>query len=156
QNFTPANTALTYSNSFLTADVNNDHIKDIITSTGQVFLGMGDGLTYRLSPILAFTPPTGNTNFYAPSMVAADFDHDSTVDLAIDDGRSISIFIGVGNGAFAPGPSYSAIPNRSYLVATDLDGDGNIDLFSGTGGNGGYGGDDYLPNEAYALMGNGD
>jgi len=156
QTFTPTNANLHYNNAFITADVNGDGAKDIVTVQGQVFLGTGDGVTYTLMPQAAFPPINTATNDFAPSIVAADFNKDGKVDLATDDGLTIRTYQGNGDGTFMEGPAYSTIPNYGFLVATDLDGDGNIDLWTGYGGNGVYGGDAYLPNLAYALMGNGD
>jgi hypothetical protein len=107
-------------------------------------------------PQEAFPPIITATNDFAPSIVSADFNKDGKVDLATDNGLTIQIYLGNGDGTFTAGPAYSTIANYGLLVATDLDGDGNIDLWSGYGGNGMYGGDAYLPNLAYALMGNGD
>ncbi len=154
QSFSPANTSLFFMNSFITADVNGDHAKDIITSLGQVFLGTGDGTTFTLASQRAFTPNPSAPN--PTSVVAADLNKDGKMDLATNDGLAIRTFLGNGDGTFTAGPAYASIPNEGYLVASDLDGDGNIDLISGAGENGGYGGDDFLPNLTYPLMGNGD
>jgi VCBS repeat protein len=154
--FVPANANLHYNDAFVTADVNGDGAKDIVTAQGLVFLGKGDGVMYATLPQPAFGPITTATNNFAPSIVAADFNRDGNVDLATDDGQFIRIYFGNGNGTFTAGPEYPAIPNYGFLTATDLDGDGNIDLWSGYGGNGMYSGDAYLPNTAYALMGRGD
>ncbi len=89
-------------------------------------------------------------------MVAADFNKDGHLDLATDDGQTIRTFPGKGDGTFTTGPAYAAIGSRGYLIATDLDGDGNMDIISAITGNGTYAGDDFLQNEEYALMGNGD
>ncbi len=156
QTFTPANNNLHYSDAFITADVNGDGAKDIVTAQGQVFLGTGDGVTYTPLAQPAFSPIKTATNDFAPSIVAADFNHDGRVDLATDDGLTIRTFRGNGDGTFTAGPEYSTIANYGFLTATDLDGDGNIDLWSGYGGNGVYSGDGLLPSAAYALMGNGD
>jgi hypothetical protein len=39
---------------------------------------------------------------------------------------------------------------------TDLDGDGNLDIYSGLSNGGYFDGDDTSPTTSYALMGNGD
>ncbi len=154
--FTPSNTSLHYTEAFITADVNGDGAEDIVSPQGQVFLGKGDGVTYTPISLAAFPPGHSPANEFDPSIVAADFNKDGKVDLATDDGFSIQIYLGNGDGTFTPGPAYSVIANAGLLLATDLDGDGNIDLWSGYGGYGVYGGDAYLPDVAYALMGNGD
>jgi hypothetical protein len=154
--FAPANGLLHFSEAFLTADVNGDGARDIVTAQGHVLLGKGDGVTYTLLPQAAFAPITTPTNNFAPSVVAADFNHDGRMDLATDDGATVRVYLGNGDGTFTAGPEYPAVANYGFLSATDLDGDGNIDLWSGYAGNGMYGGDGFLPNEALALMGNGD
>jgi hypothetical protein len=156
QSFTPANTGLHYNQAFITADVNGDGVKDIVSAQGQVFLGTGDGVAFTPMSQAAFPPVTTATNGFAPSIVAADFNHDAKVDLATDDGLTIRTYLGNGDGTFTAGPEYPTIANYGFLAATDLDGDGNIDLWTGYGGNGLYSGDAYLPNLAFALMGNGD
>lgn len=156
QNFAPAIASLHYYDAFIAADANGDGLKDIVTAQGLEFLGKGDGVTYTPTPQAAFPPITTATNDFTPSIVAADFNNDSKLDLATDDGVTIRTYEGRGDGTFAPGPSYPTIPNYGFLAATDLDGDGNIDLWTGYASNGVFGGDAYLPNLAYALMGNGD
>ena len=156
QTFTPINTNLHYHDAFITADVNGDGFKDIVTAQGQILMGKGNGVTFMAMPQAAFPPTNTATNNFAPSIVSADFNNDGEVDLATDDGLTIRTYLGNGDGTFSAGAAYSTIPNYGFLVATDLDGDGNIDLWTGYGGNGVYGGDAYLPNIAYALMGNGD
>ena len=154
--FAPASPNLHSNYAFLTTDVNGDGFKDIVTAQEQIFLGTRDGTTYTALPQAAFPPIGRATNRFAPSIVAADFNKDGKIDLATDNGTTIRTYQGNGDGTFSAGPAYSTIPNYGFLLATDLDGDGNIDLWTGYGGNGVYGGDAYLPNVAYALMGNGD
>jgi hypothetical protein len=154
--FTPQDLNLNFNQAFITADVNGDGIKDIVTAQGQVFLGKGDGVSFTGISQPTIFPGSSSTNNPARSIVAADFNHDGKMDLATDDGSVIRIYVGQGDGTFTPGPTYSTIPNSGLLLATDLDGDGNIDLWTGYGGNGIYSGDGYLPNAAYALIGKGD
>lgn len=154
--FAPAGAVLHAGEAFLTADVNGDGARDIVTAQGHVFLGRRDGVTFTLLPHAAFAPITTATDNFAPSIVAADFNHDGKVDVATDDGTTVRTYLGNGDGTFSAGPEYPAIANYGFLIATDLDGDGNVDLWSGYAGNGIYGGDALLPNEALALMGNGD
>ena len=154
QNIAPTGATLGFNTTFITADLRGISKKDIIAASGQVFLGAGDGVTYTLVPTRAFTPSNTGTSQYAPSIVAADFNNDGKLDLATNDGVTIRLFKGNGDGTFVAGPAYATIPDFGFMIATDLDGDGNIDLWSGFGGNGIYAGSD--TNLAYALMGNGD
>jgi hypothetical protein len=153
--FSPNQADLSFATTFITADVNGDNHKDIVTSEGQVLLGQASGTNFTLAP-QSFSGSANTTNMYAPGMVAADFNNDHKLDLAVDDGVTIRIFFGNGDGTFSAGPAYSTIANRGLLVAADLDGDGSIDLFTGYGNSGFFGADDFFQNIAYALLGNGD
>jgi hypothetical protein len=157
QTVTPTGNTLIFSTAFITADVNGDGFKDIIAANGQVFLGKGDGITYTLVAQPAFPEILTATSNFVPQIVAADFNNDKKLDLATDDGATIRTFGGNGDGTFTAGPAYATVANFGFLLATDLDGDGNIDLWSGYAGRGFYGPDqsqNFPP--AYALMGNGD
>jgi hypothetical protein len=154
QNVSPAGAALGFNTTFITADVRGVSKRDIVGANGQVFLNAGDGITYTLVATPAFSQLQTGSNQYAPSIVAADFNNDGKLDLATNDGGTIRTYKGNGDGTFVAGPFYATIPDFGFMIATDLDGDGNIDLWSGYGGNGIYSGDD--SNLAYALMGNGD
>ncbi|HEY0701505.1 MAG TPA: Ig-like domain repeat protein, partial [Candidatus Acidoferrales bacterium] len=154
--FSTGNVDVFFMAQFITADINGDKKKDIITSGGQVFLGQGNGTSYTFEPQAAFPPVLNASNAFAPGMVAADFNGDGKMDLATDDGATIRTFLGNGDGTFVTGGAYSSLGNRGFLAATDLDGDGNVDLASGFSGNGFYSGDDFIPNFMYPLMGNGD
>ncbi len=144
-----------FNDKFITADVNGDNKKDIITQGGLVFLGDGSGTNYTFKAA-AFPRVNASSSDLAPGMVAADFNHDNKMDLAIDDGQIIHIYTGNGDGTFNVGRTYAALENRGLISATDLDGDGNIDLLSGFGGGGSFLGDDYTSNQQLAVMGNGD
>ena len=154
QNVTPAGSSLFFTTGFITADVNGDGKKDIIAADGEVFLGAGDGVTFTLVPTRSFSRFSG-ASAAVPTIVSADFNNDKKLDVAIDDGSSIHIFLGNGDGTFTTGPVYATIGNLGFILAVDLNGDGNVDIWSGYAGKGLYG-DDQDSNVAYALMGNGD
>jgi hypothetical protein len=141
----------------ITGDFNGDGKKDLITGTGQVFLGNGNG-TFTLLSQAAITAPISNAAAVPESLAAGDFNHNGTLDLAAAYGGVVSIYLGNGNGTFTPGLSYVTNGN-SDLMATDLDGDGNLDIYAGLA-NGGIFSGDFPPFNnllsGYALMGNGD
>jgi Bacterial Ig-like domain (group 3)/FG-GAP-like repeat len=155
QNVTPAGSNLNAFAGLITADVNGDGKKDIITADGQVFLGAGDGVTFTLVPTRSFTVQSAGASPAAPAIVSADFNNDKKVDVAVDDGSAIHIFLGNGDGTFKTGPVYSTISDLGFIFAVDLNGDGNVDIWSGFAGKGLYGADQESL-VAYALMGNGD
>lgn len=91
----------------------------------SVLLGNGDG-TFK-APV---NYPTGVTPL---RMVAADFNHDGHVDLAVVDncGPScgfVSVLLGKGDGTFQSKTDYSVGQAPGALAAADLNGDGKIDL----------------------------
>ena len=153
--YSPNQGNLDFFTPFVTADVNGDGHKDLVTTRGHVFLGQASGTSFTFKGV-EFPPVTNASNLYAPGIVAADLNKDGKIDIAIDPGGSIQTFLGNGDGTFSVGLAYASTANRGIITATDLDGDGNMDLFSGWGNSGGYGGDDYVPNQAYALLGKGD
>ncbi|MEO8215514.1 MAG: VCBS repeat-containing protein [Acidobacteriota bacterium] len=67
--------------------------------------------------------------FNATALVAADFDGDRNLDLAVagESGRLI-VFLNSGKGGFRSTGPYDAGPHPSSLAAADMDGDGNCDL----------------------------
>jgi hypothetical protein len=137
----------------IAADLRHTGHPDLVGSNGVVFLNNGNGTFTQGTQ--AFPVLAASSNF-GPNMVAADLNHDGNLDLAVDTGGLIRIFIGHGDGTFSPGESYASIDNVGYLTASDLDTDGNMDLWSGLSGGGEFVGDQYGPEQANALMGNGD
>jgi hypothetical protein len=134
----------------ITADLRGIGRKDIIASNGIVLLNNGDG-TFSATPNPAF-PAAG-----AGYLAAGDVNKDGHTDLVVgENGSTISIYLGKGDGTFTPGNSYASIDNQGYVTVTDLDGDGNPDIYTGIANGGLFGGDDFDLNLAYALMGNGD
>ena len=138
----------------VSGDFNGDGKKDLASGTGAIFLGNGDG-TFQQTSTPLFTKMQTNSNA-GPQLAVGDFNKDGKLDIAAGTGVSIYIYLGNGDGTFNPGNIYAGIDNHGYLTATDLDGDGNLDLFSGNAQNGVFSGDDFSANLGQALMGHGD
>jgi hypothetical protein len=137
----------------ISTDLRGNGAKDLVTSGGIVLLGNGNGTFTQLSTV-AFPTPT-STSQWGPDVIAADFNKDGKIDVAVSNGESIAIYSGNGDGTFTTGSSYASIANTGVLSEADLDGDGNVDLYSGTARGGIFGGDQFEHNQAYALLGNG-
>ncbi len=137
----------------ISASLRGNGTKDLVTAGGVVLLGNGNG-TFTQSTTLAFPAPTA-TSQWGPDVIAADFNNDGKIDVAVGNGESIAVYLGKGDGTFKTGNAYAAINNTGVLAQGDLDGDGNVDLYSGTARAGYFGGDQFETNEGYALMGNG-
>jgi len=122
-------------------DFNGDGIPDIaVTTSGSsqlsILLGNGDG-TFR-SSVITF-PGTGEAPYY---IVAADFNNDGKLDLALAAETGLKILLGNGDGTFQPPQT---ITNAiAVIAASDVNGDGNIDIVQVAGG------------AVTVLLGNGD
>jgi len=139
----------------ITADLRGNGKKDVICSNGLVLLGNGDG---TFTPVSTPAFPYFLDPLYSqgPNLASGDVNKDGKIDLVLDNSSTISIWTGNGDGTFTEGNSYSTITNIGYITVTDLDGDGNLDIYSGLASGGVYSGDQSDYSSAYVLMGNGD
>ena len=126
-------------------DFNGDGKLDFVVTNANtdpafisVFLGNGDG-TFQPPN----TYPVGNGGL--TYVVAADFNHDGKLDLAITSGSNgLWILLGNGDGTFQPAVNYAISIGTGQMGVGDFNGDGNPDLAIATGTN------------VAILMGNGD
>jgi hypothetical protein len=129
----------------VTGDFNGDGNKDLALNSGQIFLGDGAG-NFTLQPNVLSTLTTGtiggNPNFVT-GIAAGDFNHDGKIDLAVTNAVSatVDMYFGKGDGTFTYQGSYASLYGQQNIQTTDLDGDGNSDLFVGTASGGGFGAD---------------
>ena len=89
---------------------------------------------------------------------AADLSNNGKLDVVVSVPGSIAIFNGNGDGTFQAGPVYAGLADSYQVTITDLDGDGNPDIFLGTSTGGLYtlGGYDTPIPFFQVLMGRGD
>lgn len=113
----------------ISADFNGDGKADLAGSTFDspqvtVLLGNGDG-TFRAGEV---TPIAAGST----SLAAGDFNGDGKADLAAMNplGGGVTILIGRGDGTFSGGPGFAFgfESQATSLIASDLNGDGKIDL----------------------------
>jgi uncharacterized membrane protein len=94
-----------------------------------VLLGNGDG---TFAPPVSY--PAGN---FCSALAVGDFNNDGNLDLAVASipnligtahKGQVSLLLGNGDGTFRSARSYSVGTNPSYVVASDLNRDGKLDL----------------------------
>jgi hypothetical protein len=149
---TPSNTPIL---ALITADLRGIGKKDIICSNGLVLLGNGNGtFTSLATPAFPFVPSPASG--VPPGVASGDLNNDGKIDLVVGSGAMIYTWLGKGDGTFTAGNAYTSIVNYGSVAVTDLDGDGNADIYSGMATDGFYSGDFSNPAAGYVLLGNGD
>lgn len=129
-----------YPSGFLLGDFNRDSKVDIVVSDFQasdLVLLKGNGNGTFQSPVVL------SSQVRPTDPIAADFNQDGKLDLAIvsgDNGGSLAILLGNGNGTFTTGNTYEFFDDSTCIiygacdhypwsfVAADLNGDNNLDL----------------------------
>ena len=123
--------SLTWTNSLLplTGDFNGDGKKDLLIGATVLF-GGGDG-TFTAGPTSSAMSAVLTSNTFVGA--AADLSNNGKLDVVVSVPGSIAIFNGNGDGTFQAGPVYAGLPDSEQVTITDIDGDGNADIFLGWG-----------------------
>ncbi len=124
----------------LTADFNHDGKLDLAVACQNgiyVFLGNGDG-TFAPAP----GSPFAENGHGGIGLTVGDFNDDGNLDLASAlGGDEINLFLGKGDGSFAPAPGDPIVAKAWFaggtvaIAAGDFNGDGKLDLFASQTGN---------------------
>jgi hypothetical protein len=103
----------------------------VLLDRDQVAILVGDGAGAFDTDFVRVDVGTTATGDADPlSIVAADFDGDNDVDLAVTNsvGDSVTILKNNGSGTFSNGGDFAAGNGPRGVIAADLDGDGELDL----------------------------
>jgi hypothetical protein len=138
----------------ISADLRGTGHKDLLASNGLVLLNDGTG-NFTAASSAAF-PPVTSPPQGGPYLATGDINRDGKLDLVVSTGNGLLTYTGKGDGTFSPGVGYVTINSDGFITVTDLDGDGNPDIYVGDANGGLFRGDSADTNIAYALMGNGD
>ncbi len=117
-------------NFVVSGDFNGDGILDLAVSAYnssvpsgdvQIMLGNGKGQFKALPPMTSINGPV--------SLVAADFNGDGKLDLAVAEpySNTVAVLLGKGNGSFET-PLTFTVSSSVSIAAGDINGDGHVDL----------------------------
>ena len=132
---------------FTASDINGNGKLSLLVPDDQVGIniltGNGDG-TFRGGINYNVPYTAGQTAGFGQNIAVADFNGDGKLDVAeaveASSGnglQSIILYLGNGDGSFQLGTNLTAPLNVDYLAASDVNGDGKMDLIAvGTGSNG--------------------
>jgi hypothetical protein len=106
-------------------DLNGDGMLDLVCTCAEpgesiILLGGKKG----------FGPPIVQKGLGGWSPLIADLNGDGRADFAASVGATIAVSVGVGDGTFAAPVSIAAPNQPVHLFATDVDGDGRLDLIA--------------------------
>ena len=117
-----------------TGDVDGDGHLDLVGHSPyagklSVLLGHGDGtFANAVEYTTAVGGSVGGSSIQPGSLVLGDFDGDGKLDAATAAGASVSVLLGVGQGALGSKTDYAAGMGALFLEKGDFDGDGKLDL----------------------------
>lgn len=124
-------------------DFNSDGRLDVVCSQGDVpyramyLQGAGNG---TFSTISSLQP--GAYQSYQADLVAADFNGDGMLDLALSQSigyyGAIAVTLGSAGGSFLAPTTYKSVHSPSAIVAGDFNRDGNVDIVTASADPAGY------------------
>ncbi len=100
-----------------------------LDNTLSLLLGNGDG-TFSAQSVIDPAIGTDNIGDTVASIVAADFNRDGNLDVAITSSNTVTVLLGNGDGTFQQSPALVvAVPSRPLAIAAgDFNNNGTLDL----------------------------